>query len=132
MITAPVSKLLPHESPQKSWSTPGLVQAFAQRFLTLLLLGSLSLPLWVPYLLLRPWMGRPPHVPIAARFVWFLGRIAAEQPASGAIGTRVRAALLLLWAQQLCLVPLCGLAWYLDRLLLRSPAGSAANCGTLF
>ncbi|HND33736.1 MAG TPA: sulfotransferase, partial [Myxococcota bacterium] len=91
--------------------------AFAKRFLALLLLGSLALPLLLPYLLLRPWMGRPPHVPTTARFLWFLGRILGERPPSGPLGPRLRLALLLMWAQQLCLVPLFSMAWYLDRLL---------------
>lgn len=112
-----VSEQLPHETPEKSWTTIELFLAFSQRFLVLLLLWTLSLPLWLPYLLLRPWMGRPPHVPTASRLVWFLGRIFREEPASGPIGMRVRLALLLLWARKLALVPLFGMAWYLDRLL---------------
>ncbi len=120
MNIAPVSELLPGETPPELWTPTELLLAFSKRFLVLFLLMNLSLPLWLPYLALRPWMGRPPHVPTAGRFFWFLGRILGEQPCSGPIVMRIRSALLLGWAQQLCLVPIFGMAWYLDRLLYGS------------
>lgn len=87
------------------------------RVLLLLLVLVASLPAWPIYLVCRLFLSRPPHYASVGRYLGLLGKILTARPRPPGVRLAVRVGVALTLFIDWALVPLAGLAWYLDTLL---------------
>lgn len=81
-----------------------------------LALALLATPAWLPYLALRPLLGRPPHLPPPGTFAACLRLALGPLPAPG-LPLSARLVVVAACLERWLLAPLPGLAWHLDTLL---------------
>ena len=114
--STPIPDHLPGEPPSRTPPPLRMAWQLLRRALQTLLTAVLSAPFWVPYLLLRAFLGRPPNVPSAGRVLTILWLILSARP-QPALSLGMRVGMLLDLGFRAALIGPLGLAWLLDRVL---------------
>jgi len=107
---------LPGEPPSRTPPPLRLAWLLLGRAARTLVTALLSAPFWIPYLLLRVFLGRPPNVASAGRFLEILRLILVVHPQPD-LSLGMRLGLLLELGFRAALVGPLGLAWLLDEVL---------------
>ncbi len=117
MHVHPDHDTLPHEPRRNRAATLPFLLQLGLKAVLVGLLGILTLGLW-PAFLSGVWVwGWPPHQSRPATFARYLRWAWTEEPPAPGIPPLSRAYLILAILQRGALLPLLGLAWYLDELL---------------
>ncbi|MFT4974714.1 MAG: hypothetical protein ACI8S6_000597 [Myxococcota bacterium] len=117
MYVYPSSDRLPHEPLRVRWSTGPFAVRLLAKGILVAALGLMTLGLWPLFLVGVGVWGWPPHAPRLSRMRRYLGLAWTERPPPPGIAPLSRAWLTLMLLQKLALVPVVGLAWYLDEVL---------------
>ncbi len=117
MYVSPQTDQLPHEPSRVRWSTVPFLARLLAKGLAVSLLALLTAGLWPLFLLGVAVWGWPPHQPRPARFRQLLGLTWTARPPEPGIAPLSRVWICMQILQVLALVPVRGLAWYLDEVL---------------
>ena len=98
-------------------STPGVMAQIVRQLVAVLIVSTLSAPLWLPYWILRLVFGRAPVVFSFSQLVRYLTRTWTDEPPPPGLSLPVRLRTTLIILRKLFLVPFWGLAWYIDELI---------------
>ena len=123
---------LPGEPPLPDAGPGAIAAALVGQALLLGLLSVVVFPWWVVYLVARWFRPRPPNLASLRRTLHVLRLILTEQPPAPGLSVTARSLLLLSVVKRWLLVPVWGLAWYLDELWFGRALAQVAIVAPLF
>ncbi len=113
----PIPDVLDGEPANTASTGVWLLVKAAVAFGAVLVLFTLLLPLWLPYLTLVAAFGRPPNVPRRAQIGRYLGKAWSLPAAPSGLTFGRRGWITVLVLRKVATIPLWGIAWLLDELL---------------
>lgn len=119
-MTRPAYDIPEHIQGEPEELMPGAppVAAFIIRqVVAVVVITLLGAPLWLPYLVLRLFMGRAPVVFSFSQFVRYLTKTWTDNPPPPGLPLSHRLRTFMIILRKLSLVPFWGLAWYIDELI---------------